>query len=147
MGDAGDIRYDLEDVSKTFESFQKNCTNVNDIAYFQHYSLLDSRVPTTIDMEPTTFQRLRDVFAKARFVLLLNSIAPGAASTRLVRQEQLVRIFSQIYSNRTHYEEDPNVLNGPLDELDKLRTTLLQRLDRQDLVMSVRSLTYDDIKK
>ncbi|KDQ57723.1 hypothetical protein JAAARDRAFT_207204 [Jaapia argillacea MUCL 33604] len=146
VGDAGKTVFDTSDVTKTFDSFRANCTPVPALVWYRHYSWLDNRLPRTINMDPGTFDLLVNVFAKARFVLFLNGIAPGKQATRRDRSNRIKSAFSMIHARRAQYYNGSSALQAPLKELDDLKTELLRLLDRQDLVTQLRGQTYKDLK-
>ncbi|KIK58433.1 hypothetical protein GYMLUDRAFT_86282 [Collybiopsis luxurians FD-317 M1] len=145
VGASPETEFDTSDISKALESFRKNCRNVPSIVYLHHYDVLDRNVPATVDMDPTTFNRLCNVFSKAQFVLFLNGLAPGSRDVRLNRRENLINIFRSLHASRVNYEKDEHALKTTLDELDRLKDSLLDRLARQDLIFQVRSLTFEEI--
>ena len=147
VGDAGNTQYDKGDVIKTFNSFREVAKPVPYEVLLRHYNTIDHSVPLTINMAPEVYDRVTKVFTLARFVLFLIGVVPGTRGVRLKRREQITRLFSEIHSKRTQYEKNPGALKSSLDELKTLYETLWLRLQRQDLVMEVHSLTYDDMKK
>lgn len=99
------------------------------------------------NVEPQVFERICNVFLSARFVLLLIGIVPCTQSVRLSRRDKLDKIFSEIYARRIAFQKDPDSLKGATQELEKMRQTLWSRLERQDIVLEMRSTLYNDLKK
>ena len=147
VGDAGNTHYDKGDVVKTFNSFREVAKPVPYQVILRHYNTVDSKVPLSIDMDPDVYQRVCNVFTLARFVLFLIGVVPGTRSVRLRRREEIARLFSEIHSKRISFEENPGALKSSLDELTALHHKLWLRLQRQDLVVEMNSITYEEMKR
>ncbi len=147
IGDAGTTQYDKGDILRTFNSFRDAAKPIPSTAVLQHYKVANSHVPATIDMQPAVFERVRNVFTTARFVLFLIGIVPGKRSVRLARRNTITRLFSTIHANRIAFQLNPNALKDAIGELDNMRQMSWTRLERQDLVTEMHSLTYDDFKR
>ena len=147
VGSAKDTEFDTSDVTKTFDSFRKNCTPVSCLVYYHHYSWLRGDLPASVPMDGETYRLLTGVYSRARFIVVLNGLAPGSTTTRLARRDFVVQMFKTIYAERLNAKGGTSTLKRLLADLDDLRTQFLNLLHRQDLVVQYHSLTYDDLKK
>ena len=98
-------------------------------------------------MNPEVFERICNAFTSARFVLFLIGVVPGTRSVRLERRNKITRLISEIHAKRLEFETRPAALKSSLEELNDMRDMLMLRLRRQDLVMEVRAITYEDMKR
>lgn len=146
IGDAGNTVYDIGEVIGTFKSFRKASKPIPFEVHLRHYSRVHTDVPYVINMDTNLFARLCDVFSKARFVLFLNSVAPGSSTTRMSRRDELMTVLKAMRSKRLSFQANTNDLKKAIDDLDALRNEILDLLARQDLIVDVQSLTYEQLK-
>ncbi|KAJ7123420.1 hypothetical protein C8R44DRAFT_783779 [Mycena epipterygia] len=147
VGNAGNTQYDKGDIVKTFNSFREAAKPVPYQAFLRHYSAINSDVSRTIDMDPDVYGRVCEVFMLARLVFFLIGVAPGSRTVRMERRDKISKIFSEIYAKRLAYEANPDALKPSLEKLTALHEVLRLRLQRQDLIMEMHSITYEDMKK
>jgi hypothetical protein len=147
VGNADSTHYDQNDVVKTFNAFRGAGAPVPYKVFLRHYSMIESTVPRTINMDVEVYELLSKAFQLARFVVFLIGVVPGIRSVRMKRREEISDIFSSIYANRVAYGTHHIAMRTSLDELTALYKLLWTRLERQDLVMEMHSMTYEDMKK
>ena len=145
IGAAGSTDFNTENVTTTFESFRKNCKEISSLVYFRHYSALRSDIPPTVPMDGGTYRLLTGVYSRARFIVVLNGLAPGTHTTRLARRAYVVQMFKSIYSERLDAKSGTEHLRQLLDGLDGIRNQFLNLLHRQTLAtQELHELTHRD---
>ena len=147
VGDAGKTQYDKDDVLRTFNSFRNVAKPIPFEVLLRHYNTIDPDVPSSINMNPEVFDRICSAFTSARFVLFLIGVVPGTRSVRLERRNKITKLISEIHAKRLEFETKAAALRSSLEELNTMRDMLMSRLRRQDLVMEVHAITYDDMKR
>ena len=147
MGDAGNTQYDRGDLLLTFNSFRNAAKPIPYEATLRHYNTVNSDVPLSVDMDPEVFERMCSAFTCARYVLFLIDVVPGTESVRLERQDKISRLVMKIHGKRAEFESNPSALMSSLVELNAMRDMLMLRLQRQELIMEVRAIAYEDMKK
>lgn len=144
-GDASDITFDTNDVVGTFNLFRAHVKPAPSTVFLRHYSTIESKIRAEIPMRPDLYRSLCNVFSDARFALVLNSLAPGSTTTRILRNRNLLKLYREIYSRRLEIHEDESALGNKIQQLTTLIDELLLLIDRQELVTTVRGYTYEDI--
>ncbi|KAJ7756162.1 hypothetical protein B0H16DRAFT_1689906 [Mycena metata] len=147
VGNAGATEYDTGNVVSTFNNFRKVATPVSYQALLRHYSTIDAAVSRTIAMDPDVYERVCKVFTLARFVLFLIGIVPGTRTVRMKHRQDISKIFSTIHAKRLEYETNRDILKSSLNDLNALYDALWLRLQRQDLVVEMHSITYEEMKR
>jgi uncharacterized coiled-coil DUF342 family protein len=62
------------------------------------------------------------------------------------RRDELMTVLKAMRSKRLSFQANTNDLKKAIDDLDALRNEILDLLARQDLIVDVQSLTYEQLK-
>jgi len=143
IGGTDNVTLDMNDVAATFQSFRNNAVSNPAYALLRHYSIINPDIPHEIKISYSTYVSLIGAFSKARYALLANGVAPGTQSTRAQRQQKIYDIYNKINNARTQ-KVDVDAAAAKLQPILDILSTLLTR---QDLVMDLQSLTFDDLCK
>ena len=120
----------MNDVAATFQSFRDKAVSNPAYALLRHYSTINSDIPHEIKISHSTYVSLISAFSKAQ-------------STRAQRQQNIYDIYNEINNARM---QKVNVDAAPA-KLQPILNILSTLLTRQDLVMDLQSLTFDDLCK
>ena len=133
----------MNDVAATFQSFRDKAVSNPAYALLRHYFTINSDIPHEIKISHPTYVSLISAFSKARYALLANGVAPGTQSTRAQRRQNIYDIYNEINNARM---QKANV-DAAAAKLQPIVDNLFTLLTRQDLVMELQSLTFDDLCK
>jgi hypothetical protein len=143
IGGTENVTLDTDDVAATFQSFRNNAVSNPAYALLRHYSIINPDIPHEIKISYSTYVSLISAFSKARYALLANGVAPGTQSTRAQRQQYIYDIYNEINNARMQKAH----VDATAAKLQPILDTLSTLLTRQDLVMDLRSLTFNDLCK
>ena len=143
IGGTANVTLDMNDVAATFQSFRDNAVSNPAYALLRHYSVINSNIPYEINISYSTYVSLIGAFSNARYALLANGVAPGSRAARAKRQQNIYDIYNEI-NNARMQKGDVDAAAAKLQPILDILSTLLTR---QDLVMNLQSLTFDDLCK
>ncbi|KAH9003101.1 hypothetical protein EDB86DRAFT_126262 [Lactarius hatsudake] len=146
LGDMGSAHIDVNaGVTDNLALFNANCIPVPSTVHLRHYCNIEPEIPRSISMDPDLYLRTRNAFDDIRLAVLWNSTLPADESSRIRRRRKIEELFREIYSKRSNYSVDPQVLSNVLNDLAGLLEEFNQILACHELITSLQNLSYDDV--
>lgn len=113
----------------------------------RHHHTFGEGIPTSINISEGLFLQLRKALSIAQSVIFLTNILPGNVETQTKRRQEIDRLLSDISTKRLECPGNIDALKGALLQLSQMQEGLSRRLERYQLVMRARNVTYEALKK